>query len=915
MSVTSSIGLISGIDHQSLITQFMALEARPQTLVKNQTSLLQTQQVAFQSVNAKLLVLKMAAANLAKRTSFTQTSVTSSNDTVLTASAAATAMPGSYTFNVAKLVSTQQAISKGVADKDAALNLATTMTFEFGAAKLSTDTYLSQLNGGEGITRGKIRITDRAGASAVVDLSTAVSVNDVLDAINNTSGINVRASVEGDRFVLTDNTGANVTSLAVADVNTAGVAASLGLLGNAGTGTTLNGQAINTLGDNTQLTALNDGNGVRTVSALADFRITSSGGVSFDVDISSAKTVGDVINLINNHANNTGQTIVASRDGAGLKITDSSGGGSTFEITALNGSKAAEDLGILGSDADGSGAIEGDRILAGMNSKLLKNLRGGNGGLNAGVIDINGTQIDLSAARSVSDVVKTINDAGLNISASLNDSGSGIRLVGAPNSSITVSDVTGNAASFLGIDQSVNNGRIDSGNLQFRYISESTLLTSLNGGKGVAKGNFTITDSNGMSATVDMSSGDEITIADVLADINSRGLAINARINDNGDGILIEDTGSGSVAMKITEAGSTTARDLGILGEASAPGENIQGSFEKKVVIEATDSLATIVTKINDAGVGVTASVFNDGSSTNPYRLSLISKQEGKAGSFVFDDGGLNLGISNLVEAQDAVVFYGSSDPAKGIAVVSPTNTMGNLIPAMTINLKGVSSGPVTVTVNRDDAAVVSAVQKFVEDFNSVMTTIKSYNTYNKETETKGLLQGDTTLASITSSLYRLLTSRNNEVPGVYKSLHQVGLTLKDGATLELDATKLNAALAADREGVISLFSFKETQTNEETNVTTTVKAGVGVKLEELINRITDTVSGTMKNTLDGLNARIESNNKRIAAMQVLLDNKRMRYENSFAQMETALAQMQNQTSALNSLAQLASSYSIRRNN
>jgi hypothetical protein len=31
--------------------------------------------------------------------------------------------------------------------------------------------------------------------------------------------------------------------------------------------------------------------------------------------------------------------------------------------------------------------------------------------------------------------------------------------------------------------------------------------------------------------------------------------------------------------------------------------------------------------------------------------------------------------------------------------------------------------------------------------------------------------------------------------------------------------------------------------------------------------------------------------------------------------METALAQMQNQTSALNSLAQLASSYSTRRNN
>lgn len=914
MSITSSIGLISGIDHGSIIDQLMALESRSQSLVKNQTALLQSQQVAFQSINAKLLSFKLSASALSKTATFNKTAVASSNEDIATATAAASAVPGSYSFSVAKLVTTQQAISKGVADKDAAIGTASTLSFEFGNARLDADTSLSLLNGGEGITRGKIRVTDRSGASAVVDLSKAITVDDVLDAINNTSGINITASAEGDGFVLKDNTGLTTTSLSVADVNTPGVAASLGLLGNAGANTTFTGTAVNTLGENTQLTSLNDGNGIRHANGQSDFTVTSSGGVTFDIDISSAKTVGDVMDLINNHANNTGQVITASLDGASLKITDGAGGGAGFSIAAQNGSLAAADLGILGNDSDGSGSIEGGRVFAALNSKMLKNLNGGNGALALGIIDINGTQVDLSGATSISDVLNSINAAGLPLTASLNDSGNGISLAGAASSTITVTDVTGNTAASLKLDQASVEGKINSGNLQFRYISESTQLATLNGGKGITKGNFTITDSDGNSATVDLSDGSEKTIQDVLSDINSRGLAILARINDNGDGITIEDLGLGAVALKVDEKGSTTARSLGILGEAANPGDNLVGTFEKSVEILATDTLTDIAKKINDANIGINASVFSDGSAASPYRLSLLSKQEGKAGSFVFDDGGIDLGINNLVEAQDAVIFFGSADPAKGIAIVSPSNTLNSLIPAVTINLKSVSDSPVSININRNDTAVTEAIQKFVDDFNGIIEVLNTYDKYDADTETKGLLLGDSTIANIRNSLYRQISTRNNDVPGIYKTLTQVGLKLANGAKLELDATKLAAAVANDRDAVIGLFSFHETETDEETNVISTTKGGFGIRMNELLERFTNVATGTLKNTMNGLDSRINSNNDRVENMQALLDAKRARLENQFAQMEIVLSQLQGQTSALNSLAQLASNYSTNRN-
>src|SRR5262249_29896006 len=151
------------------------------------------------------------------------------------------------------------------------------LTFEFGDAKLSSDTQLSTLNGGAGVQRGRIRITDRSGASSVIDLSQALSIDDVVEAINGASGINVTASVEGDHLKLADNTG-GAGNFTVAEVGTTTTAASLGIKGSvAAAGVT--GTQINTIGAATALSALNDGNGVRRKgSGSDDLAITRSDG-------------------------------------------------------------------------------------------------------------------------------------------------------------------------------------------------------------------------------------------------------------------------------------------------------------------------------------------------------------------------------------------------------------------------------------------------------------------------------------------------------------------------------------------------------------------------------------------------------------------------------------------------------------
>jgi len=902
-TISTNTGLISGLDFGSIIDQLLAIEGRPKQLVQEEIALLNSRQVAYQEVNAKLLATKLSIDSLVSPTSFNATSSNNSNENVLKISSGASTPPGSYQFTVDQLVSTQQTISRGFSDDNSTeVGVDTQLTFEFGDARLAHDTKLSALNGGEGINRGSIRVTDRSGASTVVDLSRATRASDVIDAINEADGVNVTASLTADGFQIDDNTGLTTGNLAIADVGISETATSLGLAQSVAADT-LTGDAVNTLGLNTALSSLNDGNGVRRASGLADFQIVSSGS-TFSVDLAEAKTVGDVLDAINDHADNN--DVTAAVNGSRIELT----GAPDIAVTAQNDSLAAFDLGIEKSTT--TGTLAGDRILASLGSRLLKSLNGGYADgktqLSAGQvsIEVNGggpTVIDLSAAESVKDVIDRINSFGLGVTASINEAGHGITLTGNEGDQIDIADVTGNLASFLNLEGSFNEGVAESGDLNLQYVSEQSQLSAMRGGAGVTRGLFKITDSSGASATVDLTQGNETTIQDVISEINSRGLQVTAKVNETGDGLTLIDEGPGAVAMKVEESGSSTAAELGILGEAANPGDDLVGTFAKTVDVVATDTLDDVRQKINDANLDVRATIINDGSGSSPFRLNLTAKNSGQAGTFIVDDGDLDLGLSTLVEAQDAVVFFGSSDPARAIAITSATNQLTGVVPGATIDLVG--TGSAAATVNRDNSSIVSNVEKFVKEFNAVVTAIDKHDSFDPETEERGLLLGDPTVGSIKRQMFSLVTRRNSDLQGQYNSLTQIGIRVGSGAKLEFDSAKFTAALENDREAVRQLFSFKETETDDLTNETTITAAGIGVSIQEMLKRFTET---TLQNKFDSIDNRVELNNERIERLDQQIEAKRERLTSQFIAMERSLAELQSQQNALGQIRSVAPS-------
>ena len=207
---------------------------------------------------------------------------------------------------------------------------------------IEANTTLASLHDGLGINPGFIVVTDRVGGSATIDLSTATTINDVLTAISGAPGINVTASVNiaGDGIAIVDDNVTPIQNLTVQEVAGGTTASELGLVADR-PGNIIGTPLEPRLTPATPLSLLYGGQGVQ----LGTIHI-ANGDEEVDVDLSTALTVGDVLNTINR----SGTNVVARISMTGAAIDVSSIDPTTVTVvTDVGKSTSAAELGIQGA--------------------------------------------------------------------------------------------------------------------------------------------------------------------------------------------------------------------------------------------------------------------------------------------------------------------------------------------------------------------------------------------------------------------------------------------------------------------------------------------------------------------------------------------------------------------------------------
>lgn len=296
-----------------------------------------------------------------------------------------------------------------------------------------------------------------------------------------------------------------------------------------------------------------------------------------------------------------------------------------------------------------------------------------------------------------------------------------------------------------------------------------------------------------------------------------------------------------------------------------------------------TDTLSSVITKINQSTAGVTAAYdpAND-------RVQLTNKTTGDIGIAISESSGGILGALGLTGAATFVHGDNAEFTLNGGPTLSSTS---NTLDATSHGVTGLSitvntEATQTIQVSSDTKGMRAKIEDFIAKFNAVQSFLDTSTKITTDSQgkvTAAALASNREIQSWGSSLRSMAFGAIAGLSGTITRLENLGIDFKPG-TSELqiaNGTKLDTALRDNSSEVNAFFQ--------------TATTGFAAKFGSFLT----TVTGQNTNQQKNLNRTNSSLDKQIADIERRLAQQRSIMEAAFVSMESAQSTLQTQQSAL----------------
>ena len=403
------------------------------------------------------------------------------------------------------------------------------------------------------------------------------------------------------------------------------------------------------------------------------------------------------------------------------------------------------------------------------------------------------------------------------------------------------------------------------------------------------------------------------------------------------------DTGSKTYSVEVSQLASAHKVQSGVVMDKTAD-LNFNGDFTingKTVSITASDSLEDVSNKINNAGANVLSSIDSTG------RLVLESKETGSAKAIsiadnttngsapLFESIGLMAGSSfsnEVVAGNDAM--YTVNDGTGTASYTSSTNVGVGAINGVDLQLKEVTSSPVTITVEGATSSIWESIgvlsggsiknqmetpqdaqytingismtssSNTVTDIDGVSITllketasdvsmtvnqsneavkealkefVKVFNSIvmniNKLTAKEGAMQGETVLNQIKRKMTDVLMSKTDSNLYMFNMGIKIDRDAKDG-TIKFDETVYSNILRDSPQEILKLISGEN---------------AIGDKMFDMLNDYTK-ATGTIANKVKGIDDRVVRLDDNLTRLNEQFERQKQSLLKKYAMLEITLS-------------------------
>jgi len=300
--------------------------------------------------------------------------------------------------------------------------------------------------------------------------------------------------------------------------------------------------------------------------------------------------------------------------------------------------------------------------------------------------------------------------------------------------------------------------------------------------------------------------------------------------------------------------------------------------------VTSLTTLEELVQMINDkSDLDATAKIINTG--TDEYRFVLSGKKTGVENQIsVTESENLKTNLSSkenrIQEAKDSKFSY------NGVGITRSSNTISDLVIGVTLGLDQVTDNPIQIDIKEDVGSVIVELEKFVQSYNNIVTTLDELTNFDESTDEAGVFQGNSDIRTVRREINKILLSMDSE----NRSIVDFGMVINEIGTMDFSSDDF-------------IKKYDESPTNVQTffqgqNVTsrgvTSHKDGLFYDLENSLDRYVgnNSLLENLNNSLTRQEERLNSEREKAVAS---LDKRYERMAKEFAQQDAIISQIEQQ--------------------
>lgn len=673
MSVTASVGLISGLDFGSIVSQLIAVSARPANQLRFKQGTFVQKRDAFQPINQALLSLQSSLSALQSESDFTTRRLSSSEFDIATATVEDGAPAGTFSVKVLQLARENRLGAQGIATQDETSIAAGDGTFEFALG---------------------------SGTVTSIDVTGSTTLTQLRDAINADEDSGVRATIVNDgsatnpyRLVLSASEAGSENAINIINNDTTldfanpTIEAAVSDDGNTFAGTAASGGTFTGTGSKPYILKITQAGDIGG-GTPAKYQVSTDGGITFGAE--------------------TDLTIATVNLGDGVTLTfDDIGGTESFVL----GDKFAVDVFDPNIQAGEDSIVEIDGIQVRRSSNEIEDAIEG--------VTITAKKVDASLPTTISVDSDTFEVKGL-INTFVNAYNATIKAI----DSVSSFDLETKAKGILFADSTVRSARSTISNIISSAVSGLTTSNSLGSiGIDLDSEGLLLADQTELGEAIDDRFDEVMRLFALAGSSTSSGMSFDS---------LTEKTAVGTFGVGVTTAAQratvTGAQAVDAGGIALAEVLTfIQNSKTKSIQIAAGTKLSVVVSKLNtffsDEGLILRAS-------EDAGKLKIESLDYGSGETFTIgsDQNGavstqLGVGTSDITATGVDVVGTIDGKTALGEGQFL-TGQTGSNVEGLKIKVTLLSAGNASVTVTRGIAdRIVKAIDAITDTTSGFIKT------------------------------------------------------------------------------------------------------------------------------------------------------------------------------------------------